>query len=140
MIFPPTEHYDYDYLESCDCELCTNFRDARTIYRALEGGYLNKEDQAKKIKMNYIAATNKRDLYCELAFRMRNEPDGVLFLRWLFTHIVKSTKSPGWWAIKDSTLPAIRYLHEYRAKVAGKPIMEVLTGTTVDAKTKVGPF
>ena len=140
MIFPPTEHYDYDYLESCDCELCTNFRDARTIYRALEGGYLNKEDQAKKIKMNYIAATNKRDLYCELAFRMRNEPDGVLFLRWLFTHIVKSTKSPGWWAIKDSTLPAIRYLHEYRAKVAGKPIMEVLTGATVDSKTKVGPF
>ena len=140
MIFPPTEHYDYDYLESCDCELCTNFRDARTIYRALEGGYLNKEDQAKKIKMNYIAATNKRDLYCELAFRMRNEPDGVLFLRWLFTQIVKSPKSPGWWAIKDSTLPAIRYLHEYRAKVAGKPIMEVLTGTTVDAKTKVGPF
>ena len=140
MIFPPTEHYDYDYLESCDCELCTNFRDARTIYRALEGGYLNKEDQAKKIKMNYIAATNKRDLYCELAFRMRNENDGVLFLRWLFTHIVKSTKSPGWWAIKDSTLPAIRYLHEYRAKVAGKPIMEVLTGTTVDSKTKVGVF
>ena len=140
MIFPPTEHYDYDYLESCDCELCTNFRDARTIYRALEGGYLNKEDQAKKIKMNYIAATNKRDLYCELAFRMRNENDGVLFLRWLFTHIVKSTKSPGWWAIKDSTLPAIRYLHEYRAKVAGKPIMEVLTGTTVDAKVKVEVF
>ena len=140
MIFPPTEHYDYDYLESCDCELCTNFRDARTIYRALEGGYLNKEDQAKKIKMNYIAATNKRDLYCELAFRMRNEPDGVLFLRWLFTHIVKSPKSPGWWAIKDSTLPAIRYLHEYRAKVAGKPIMEVLTGGTVDTKTKLGPF
>ena len=140
MIFPPTEHYDYDYLESCDCELCTNFRDARTIYRALEGGYLNKEDQAKKIKMNYIAATNKRDLYCELAFRMRNEPDGLLFLRWLFTHIVKSTKSPGWWAIKDSTLPAIRYLHEYRAKVAGKPIMEVLLDRTVDSKVKVGPF
>ena len=140
MIFPPTEHYDYDYLESCDCELCTNFRDARTIYRALEGGYLNKEDQAKKIKMNYIAATNKRDLYCELAFRMRNENDGVLFLRWLFTQIVKSPKSPGWWAIKDSTLPAIRYLHEYRAKVAGKPIMEVLTGTTVDAKVKVEVF
>ena len=140
MIFPPTEHYDYDDLESCDCELCTRFREARTVYRALEGGYLNKEDQAKKIKMNYIAATNKRDLYCELAFRMRNENDGVLFLRWLFTQIVKSPKSPGWWAIKDSTLPAIRYLHEYRAKVAGKPIMEVLTGTTVDAKTKVGPF
>ena len=140
MIFPPTEHYDYDYLESCDCELCTNFRDARTIYRALEGGYLNKEDQAKKIKMNYIAATNKRDLYCELAFRMRNEPDGVLFLRWLFTHIVKSPKSSGWWAIKDSTLPAIRYLHEYRAKVAGKPIMEVLLDRTVDSKVKVGPF
>ena len=140
MIFPPTEHYDYDYLESCDCELCTNFRDARTIYRALEGGYLNKEDQAKKIKMNYIAATNKRDLYCELAFRMRNEPDGVLFLRWLFTHIVKSTKSPGWWAIKDSTLPAIRYLHEYREKVAGKPIMEVLTEGTVDSKVKVKVF
>ena len=140
MIFPPTEHYDYDYLESCDCELCTNFRDARTIYRALEGGYLNKEDQAKKIKMNYIAATNKRDLYCELAFRMRNEPDGVLFLRWLFTQIVKSPKSSGWWAIKDSTLPAIRYLHEYREKVAGKPIMEVLTEGTVDSKVKVKVF
>ena len=140
MIFPPTDHYDYDYLESCDCELCTNFRDTRAIYRALEGGYLNKEDQAKKIKMNYIAATNKRDLYCELAFRMKSEPDGVLFLRWLFTQIVKSPKSSGWWAIKDSTLPAIRYLQEYRTKVAGKPIMEVLLDRTVDNKVKVGPL
>jgi hypothetical protein len=120
--------------------LCTRFREARTVYRALEGGYLNKEDQAKKIKMNYIAATNKRDLYCELAFRMRNENDGVLFLRWLFTQIVKSPKSSGWWAIKEPTLPAIRYLQEYRTKVAGKPIMEVLLDRTVDSKTKVGPF
>ena len=71
---------------------------------------------------------------------MRNENDGVLFLRWLFTQIVKSPKSPGWWAIKDSTLPAIRYLQEYRTKVAGKPIMEVLTGVTVDAKVNVGVF
>ena len=140
MIFPPTEHYDYDDLESCDCELCTRFREARTVYRALEGGYLNKEDRAKKIKMNYIAATNKRDLYCEFSFRMRNENDGVLFLRWLFTLIVKSPKSSGWWAIKEPTLPAIRYLQEYRTKVAGKPIMEVLLDRTVDSKTKVGPF
>lgn len=140
MIFPPTEHYDYDDLESCDCELCTRFREARTAYRALEGGYLNKEDRAKKIKINYIAATNKRDLYCEFSFRMRNENDGVLFLRWLFTLIVKSPKSSGWWAIKEPTLPAIRYLQEYRTKVAGKPIMEVLLDRTVDSKTKVGPF
>ena len=140
MIFPPTDHYDYDYLESCDCELCTNFRDTRAIYRALEGGYLNKDAQAKKIKMNYIAATNKRDLYCELAFRMHNEDDGVAFLRWLFTQITKTDKSAGWWAIKAGSLPAIDYLHEYRAKVAGKPIMEVLTGGTVDSKIKVSTF
>ena len=62
---------------------------------SVSGGYLNKEDQAKKIKMNYIAATNKRDWYCELAFRMRNENDGVLFLRWRFTQIGKSPKSRG---------------------------------------------
>lgn len=138
MIFPPTDHYDYDDLESCECELCTSFREARTTFRELEGGYLNKEAGAEKIKMNFIAATNKRDLYCELSFRMRSEPDGEPFLRWLFTQIVKSPKSAGWWAIKDCKNPPMAYVKKYRREVAGKPIMEVILESTLDQKGKGG--
>jgi hypothetical protein len=113
MQFLPTEHYDYDELEWCTCELCERQRALGVSYRALTDGYHGQS--GKETKIAFMAASNKRDIYCELSFRMRDEPDALPFMRWVFTELTHSEKSNGWWAIRAANYLPINYIKRYRA-------------------------
>lgn len=102
-IFGPLDHHEYRVDLECECYLCEDWRRNRDSYFVLRTGNSHLLDcrcdpcrDRYRARTDYIAALNKRDLYCEASFHAWKNPAwGSLFMNWVTSQVTMYTS--GFW-------------------------------------------
>ena len=127
-LYSPLDHFDYGELDNyCTCKICGAWRDRRSVfqqYQEMVESHVHNCNCKQCVatmpfRTAYLAALNKRDLYCEASWHASNlSPANPLFsvtvthpasamalgfMNWLETELTKGTES--WWEIQGLKLP-----------------------------------
>jgi len=136
QVFGPLEHHDYRVLDAeCICHVCVPWRER---HRALQEQQLKTQDhdiscacEECRIKVQrrtaYLAAMNKRDLYCEASWHAQlltrnnnvftvtvSDPVSgfaLVFMNWLGGEL--NTRNDSWWEIRGLLLPLSHWFNRF---------------------------
>lgn len=130
VIFDLLSHYSYPELdEGCRCRICQSWRDTQEIYF----GYLKITEDHRlgcrcddcrslmRARSGYLAATNRRNLFCELSWHATQQKHGIALMRWLWGQIVEQpvVYNDRFWEHNGAETPLISWFREFSAHQRG---------------------
>ena len=132
--FDPLNHHDYWLLDTfCECEVCVEWRGKYELFKKAQElvGQKRFEQQHRaewqSAMWQYIAASNRRDLYCEISFHAANTyaVSGVQMMAWITEQIRDPGKTDGWWTMREVNLPIhywiLLFLRYVREEAVARP-------------------
>lgn len=138
-------HYDYPVLDaSCACGICVDWRIKREEYHALlrPVEHHNRScscdgcKKMRKVRTVYHAAVNRRDLYSEMSWLVRDLPQGPAVMGWLAnSEMQRPDRGDGWWEGRAPYYPLAHFLSRGLTAVSA-----VVTGVTGFAKSYLEPL
>lgn len=138
--YEPLNHYDYSVLDrECSCDICQEWRAALYRFQSKQRQHLGR-DNAFGTNMHpgyapadvldarsiYIAARERRDLYCECSWHSEKEPHGESFMEWLRGVLYdRKAHTDGWWESRAPDLPIAYWFLMFRrsATTSGAVLM-----------------
>lgn len=114
------DHYDYPVLDSsCACSVCTDWRIKRDAYQAALAPVVAHNRSCRcagcrsmrSLRTVYHASVNRRDLYSEMSWLVRNEPKGPDVMTWLLhSEMQRPDRGDGWWEGRAPYYPLAHFL------------------------------
>jgi hypothetical protein len=107
MTLGPLNHHEFPRVDiECTCNLCSDWREKRVEYETIRKFVYNHSKscfcwkccKCRELQLKYLAAQNKRDVYCELSWHFSKHPAGPRFMGWLENELLTSEETDGWWS------------------------------------------
>jgi hypothetical protein len=129
--FPPLDHYDYGDLDAqCICMVCLEWRTQLSRLQSLQERITHHGKackcalctQAMKARSAYLAALNRRDLYCESSWHASEMLPrlGEHFMQWLGGQLAdRRARDDRWWENWAPHLPIAYWQRCWRNSVLG---------------------
>ena len=142
----PLEHYSMLDAPDCGCGTCADWEQRRAEF--VEAATLVPKDHkwticacpdcrlVGRIQLNYLAATNRRDLLIEMSFHARyHSRHGALIMAWLANEMKNPAYTINWCAQEMSRYPLERWISRCEMAVSG-----LVSGTVFRATAGVTDF
>lgn len=126
----PLEHYSMLDSPDCGCDTCADWEQRRVEF--VEAANLVPKGHrwticgcpdcrfVGRIQLNYLAATNRRDLLIEMSFHARyHSRHGSLIMAWLARELQNPTYTINWCAQEMSRYPLERWINRCEMAVSG---------------------
>ena len=131
MIYDPLNHHEYNEIDACLCSVCGNWRLALESYREAQGNTGLKEGRPKdgetrarrdvKLMMRrrsvYMAAVNRREVYCEISWHAARMSNGAEIMAWLKEQI--EARGDNWWEIHAPQMTIGEWMAAYYRATVG---------------------
>lgn len=134
MIFDPLNHSEYSEIDkSCLCAVCANWRASLDAYldaqnctglkegRPKRGSEMRSERDVKAMMSRrsvYMAAVNRREVYCEISWHAVRMSNGADIMSWLKEQL--AARSDNWWEISAPQMTIGEWMAAYyRARGLG---------------------
>lgn len=112
-------HYNYPILDaSCMCDICTDWRLKREAYLNAQAP-VDRHNRScrcddcrlmRRVRTVYHAAVNRRDLYSEMSWLVRDLPEGSNVMTWLKGEMARPDRGDGWWEGRAPYYPMAHFL------------------------------
>lgn len=130
MIFAPLEHADYSLVDTnCECPVCVDWRTKFEAFKKIQplveghdrglGGAKCKCSRCcemRRIRSLYLAALNRRDFYCEMAWHAGHHPSGQEIMAWATREIRDSNHS--FWYMVSPRMTIGDWLSRFNTAIA----------------------
>jgi hypothetical protein len=116
------DHHDYGRLDqSCQCDICTSWRRAREIYCDVQQPIAYHPDTchcigcdaARRARSIFLAADNRRTLFCEIGFHVQDNPEAHRILQWVRSEFLAENRGDSWWASRGENYSIAYWLQRY---------------------------
>lgn len=131
VLFDHCAHYDYPQLDvSCTCKYCADWREKRRSFdhaKALTSDhsiscYCWRCVARRDLQTSYLAALNKRDIYCEISWHASKHKDsyGPTLMQWIDVVLQSDELGEGWWYTRAPYFPLRHFLYRFQAVFSTK--------------------
>ncbi|MDD2878469.1 MAG: hypothetical protein PHZ23_14720 [Acidiphilium sp.] len=116
-------HHDYSRIdETCPCDICTTWRRSREVYSDVQQPIAYHPDDchcigcdaARRARSIFLAADNRRTLFCEIGFHVQDNPEARRILQWVRSEFVAENRSDSWWASRGENYSIAYWLQRYQ--------------------------